>query len=227
MLKVINVNSEEWKAQARLDRERFEIIAADILNRDFKDWEKKMEEVLYYCSKCTARKLAGWKCCPFCCHTEHYHNDLNQGKIEGSGLVRPHKAHVVYASEPMQGQSQSQSQMHGQSSESLGLGERVSSEEEQFNSSVKTIRSSFDNLKRCRKARTRIEQDLISKVSQVQYLEKTISQMQDNMKFMQTPQPFAIRSVFGQKEGSDLKIALGIISIGQGYPNTDITVRLP
>lgn len=169
--------------------------------------------VKYYCTKCTALKRQGTSYCPFCGIAGHYYVNSAGQKNHGSGRVQIH----LKMEAPAQGEA------NQQSAESLGIGKKISSEEEQFHSSIKVVRNSFDNLKRCRRDRRKMEEALVTKSDEVRELHQRI----ENMQLIQTPQPFAIRNVYGQREGSPHLEALGIIRIDQGYPVCDVTVRLP
>lgn len=239
MLEVINLRDPKWIAILRAQREEFEIMAANILNRGV----ESMGDVTYYCAKCTAPKLQGWIHCPFCGIVDHYYyTPLTQDKVEGVGLVKLHNPFTL-----PDGKSPTAEEPPG----------RVSSEEEQFNCAIKTVRSAFENLQRSRKERKKLEarlpegmkdctiefkecekghgrltatnwiDDGCSKCKIDSFRQTMEVQIEQIKSLRELPQPFALRNVYGQRANSDLKEVLGILRIDQGYLVYDITVRLP
>lgn len=165
------------------------------------------EETKYYCSKCTARKQAGWIHCPFCGIQGHYYVDPSTlERVTGSGIVRLHQSTVA---------------------EQCVQGEAISSEEDHFNSAIKTVRETFDKLKRVRKSRDRAEAELKTAIATVHELTSRVHLLQQEIGRSRTPQPMAIRNVYGQLPDSPTREVLGILRIEQSYPVCDITVRLP
>lgn len=208
---------------------KFEKMAAEILNQGFETRRREMDTdppnyVEYYCSKCTARKRQGWLCCPFCASFKHYHyppNNLSI-RVEGEGIIKLHKTDTN-----LQTPTEGQLFEAGAQSAEQPKQEKVSSEEEAFESNIKRLRNVFDNLKRCRKDRKRVEQELADSVAKGLATECALGDLREQMDRIQRPQPFAVRNVYGQLQGSNVSEVLGIIRIEQGYPVCDITVRLP
>lgn len=176
------------------------------------------EEIKYFCVQCTARKYEGWSYCPFCGNSKHYHLNPNGMSVESIGIIRPTKQTVNQCSPEAAGGFQ------GMAAEQSA---QVSSEEDQFNSAIKTVRETFDKLKRSRKLRERAEAELKTAIGKINERDSQIHLLQRDIGRIQRPPPFAIRNVYGQLPGSPTQEVLGILRVEQGYPVCDITVLLP
>ena len=173
------------------------------------------EETKYYCKHCTARKYEGWKYCPFCGSGDHYYGNDANGKTSGSGVVRPTKQTV---NDINGAQAQTQT-AKGESPQ-----DPISSEDEQFEQAVKTLRWKYDNLKRARRQRDQAERELKEKIQIIEQLQGEKQNVLDENSALhqqlsearrRRPEPIRISQVFGQRPDSDLCEVLPLITVHQ------------
>jgi hypothetical protein len=158
------------------------------------------EEQTMKCEMGCGRDMrSDWNYCPFCGHQRAFN---------------PGNPQATASEQAAQGQYEKSAEV-------------ISSEEQQFNTALNTVRETFDKLKRSRKLRERAEKELKEAVGKIHESDSRIHLLQQNLDSIQRPAPFAIRNVYGQLPGSKVQEVLGIVRIDQGYPVCDITVRLP